>query len=279
MVQKTSAPRLSVSTFSLHRTISVTYRDAPGHIGERTRHEPFGPGQISLLELPARLAGEGIRTLEISHPHLPSREPGYLSELHAALKEAGVFLLSVLVEEGDITHPDHAARDLEWIGGWIETAGLLGAERARVIAGKAKPTAATLEQSRRGLKTLVERGAANGVRVTTENWFDLLSTPPVVLELLDSLEGEVGFNLDFGNWGGPTKYEDLAAIFPKAESCHAKCAFTAPGAPDAADYSRCLDLARAAHFDGPYTLIYDGPGDDEWAGLRQEFEIVAPYLN
>src|SRR5579862_3166574 len=114
-------PSLSVSTFSLHRTISVTYGDAPGHGDARTRSEPYGPGEITLLDLPARIAAVGIHTLEISHPHLPSREAGYLSELRAALKEAGVRLLSVLVENGDITHPDHGERDVKWIAGWIET--------------------------------------------------------------------------------------------------------------------------------------------------------------
>lgn len=278
MLHKSSAPHISVSTFSLHRTLSVTYRDAPGHTGERTRQEPHGPGKIALLELPARLATEGIHALEISHPHLPSQEAGYLGELRAALKESGIFLLSLLVEDGDISHPAHRDRDLAWIGDWIETAGLLGAERARVIAGKAKPSPEALAQSRQGLLTLAERGAAHDVRVTTENWFDLLSTPTIVLEMLDWLEGSVGFNLDFGNWGGPTKYDDLAAIYPKAETCHAKCAFTALGEPDAEDYRHCLDLARAAEFKGPFTLIYDGPGSDEWAGLRQERDLVIPYL-
>lgn len=29
---------------------------------------------------------------------------------------------------------------------------------------------------------------------------------------------------------------------------------------------------------GPYTLIYDGPNADEWAGLEAERAIVASYL-
>ncbi len=275
----THTPSLSVSTFSLHRTLSVTYGDAPGHGAERPRSEPFGPGEITLMELPARIAAMGIHKLEISHPHLPSREAGYLNELRAALAEADVQLLSVLVENGDLTHPEHAERDLHWMAGWVETAGLLGAERARVIAGKAAPTAETLARSQRGLQQLVSVGKDHNVRVTTENWFDLLSTPATVLDLMSRLEGQVGFNLDFGNWGGPTKYDDLAAIFPLAESCHAKCRFTAPYVPDEYDFNRCLDLSRAAHFTGPYTLIYDGPGEDEWRGLTLEREMVAPYLH
>jgi sugar phosphate isomerase/epimerase len=135
-----------------------------------------------------------------------------------------------------------------------------------------------MAQSVRALRQLAEQGRSRGVRVTTENWFALLSRPERVHELLDRLEGAVGLNADFGNWGGPTKYQDLAAIFPRAESCHAKAHFPAPGVIDRDDYVACLNLARDDGFSGPYTLVYDGPGDDEWQGLAMEAEIVRPYL-
>ena len=70
----------------------------------------------------------------------------------------------------------------------------------------------------------------------------------------------------------------LAAIMPAAESCHAKASFDSRGEMDEADYRRCLELTRAAGFSGPYTLIYDGPDDDEWRGLAREQEVVADYL-
>lgn len=270
--------RVSVSTYSLSRNLGATYHDSPASGGTRTRRESHGAGTFSLLELPARIAAAGIHTLEISHPHLPSRETAYLSDLRSALEAAGVHLLSVLVEDGDITHPDQAARDLAWIGGWIETAAELGAERARVIAGKASYTPETLKRSQCGMEELAQRGQDNGVRVTTENWFDLLCCPDAVHALLDTLEGRVGFNLDFGNWEGPSKYDDLASIYPYAESCHAKCDFVAPYEPNAKDFCHCLDLARAADFTGPYTLIYNASGEDEWRGLQVEHNLVLPYL-
>lgn len=273
-----TAPRLSVSTWSLHRALGVTYPDAPGAPGDHTPVATYGPGSVSLLEVPERIAAMGITHLELCHFHLPGHDKGYLHELRAALDAAGVTLFSLLIDEGDITNPANATRDLEWVGNWIDTAGVLGAQCARVIAGKAQPDAAALELSRQGFEQLVARAKPQGVRVMTENWFDLLSRPEHVLWLLDELEGEVGLCLDFGNWGGPTKYDDLEAIAPRAESCHTKAHFSAPGAIDAADYTRCLDITCAAGFSGVHTLIYDGPGADEWAGLTTEQEFVAPYL-
>ena len=88
------------------------------------------------MELPARLAAFGITTLEICHFHLPDLDTGYLSELRSALQAANIELFSLLIDEGDLTHPDHAERDLAWIGRWLEIAEHLGARRARVIAGK-----------------------------------------------------------------------------------------------------------------------------------------------
>ncbi len=271
-------PRLSVSTWSLHRTLGWTYPDSPGSAANRQPTATYGQGSVSLMDLPAQVAQKGIQTLELCHFQLPSREAGYLEELRGTLDAAGVELFSLLIDDGDITHPDHSRRDLDWIRGWIETAGSLGAKRARVIAGKQPYSRENLALSAAGLRELAACGQENGVRVTTENWFALLARPEPVLELLDRLEGTVGLNADFGNWEGPTKYADLAAIFPRAESCHAKCAFSAPQSPDETDYRRCLELAQQADFSGPYTLIYDGPDDNEWAGLALEADLVRPFL-
>lgn len=279
MAQHTAAPgpRLSVSSWSLHRSLGRPAFYGPQD-GTDIPLETHGRGAIGLLELPEHIAQFGIRTLEICHFHLPSRAPAYLAELRDALQLAGVQLFSLLIDAGDLTDPQHAQRDLEWIRGWIPAAAALGAERARVIAGKAVPSAAALAQSAEHLRALASEAAESGVRLMTENWFQLLSRPDDVNALLDRLDGQVGLCLDFGNWGGAAKYEQLAAIAPRAESCHAKAHFSAADALDREDYTRCLDIARAAGFAGPYTLIYDGPGDDELAGLALERELVQRYL-
>jgi hypothetical protein len=270
-------PRLSTSTWSLHRAIGTIYPDAPGE-----RHgaaiQKYGPGSVSLLDIPARLAEMGIHTMEICHFHLPAQDTRFLKNLRSALDVAGVELFSVLIDDGDMTHPEHGERDLAWIGEWVDIAGQLGAKRARIIAGKSQPSEAALERSRKGFSTLIKRASQYNLRLMTENWFDLLSTPATVHSLLGSLDKQVGLCVDFGNWRGATKYDDLAAIFHLGESCHAKCSFAAPQLPDEADYRRCLDLSRAAAFNGPYTLIYDGPDDGEWRGLTLEREMVRPYL-
>lgn len=268
--------RLSTSSWSLHRALGPVYWDKPENT-DRSPQTPYGPGNLSLLEVPAKLAEMGIHTMEICHFHLPTLDAAYLDELRAALDEVGVQLFSLLIDDGDITHPEYSFRDIRWVVSWLEIAGQLGAERARVIAGKTTGNGA-LGRSKVGLDQLEGIADANNVRLMTENWFDLLATPADVSEVLDSLDGRVGLCFDFGNWRGPTKYDNLAQIAKYAESCHAKCSFEAPLKPDRADYERCLQITKDAGFDGPYTLIYDGPDDDEWAGIVAEMEIVTPYL-
>lgn len=275
--ETSQAPRLSVSTWSLHRQLGRPDFYGPEE-GKQIPVATHDRGELSLLDLPARVAEFGINTLEICHFHIPNLDTGYLNELRGALKAADIELFSLLIDHGDITHPEYADRDLAWIGEWVEIAGRLGATCARAIAGKADPSAESLEMSRDGLQRLGERAEANGVRLMTENWFSVLSTPENVLTLLDSLDGEVGFCLDFGNWTGETKYADLEAIASQADSCHTKAHFPAPGEMDKDDYVRCLDLTQDAGFSGPHTLIYDGPGDDEWEGLSIEREVVQSYL-
>ena len=273
-----AAPRLSVSTWSLHRQLGKPGFTGPAH-GMQIPVETHNKGPTSLLELPARVAEFDIHTLEICHFHLPSVEKTYLTELRAALADADVELFSLLIDDGDITHSTDAARDIAWIEKWIDIAGELGAKCARVIGGKADPSAETVAQSRDVLAQLTERADSAGIRVMSENWFSIFSTPENVNTILSGLDGKVGLCLDFGNWRGDTKYEDLAAIASWAESCHTKAHFAAPREMDKEDYVQCLDLAQEAGFAGPHTLIYDGPGDDEWEGLALEREVVNPYLN
>jgi sugar phosphate isomerase/epimerase len=268
--------RLAVSTWALHRALGVSHPDSPatGPRPEECHAEPA----LSLLELPQRLATEGYSAMELCHFHLPSRDPGYFEEFRASLASSGVTLLSLLIDDGDPADPTHGERDTEWIAGWVRLAGALGAQRARVIAGKAPHTPEGMDRSAAALARLAQVGEETGVRVTTENWYGLLSEPETVLELLDRLEGRVGLCADFGNWEGPSKYDALAGILPRAETVHAKANFVSRGLIDTVDYGVCLSVAETAGFKGPYVLVSGGAGEDVWDALRLQGKAIEAYL-
>src|SRR6185436_2722942 len=163
------APVIAVSSWSVHRALGVFHPNAPGNDVFGDAEEKWGSPQILLLDLPAAIAERGIHHLQICHFHLASRDAAYLREVRAAIADAGVTLSTLLIDDGDLTHPVERKRDRDWIASWIDAAAELGAGAARVIAGKQLPTPPTLVASVEGLRTLARHGKEQGVRVTTEN--------------------------------------------------------------------------------------------------------------
>ncbi len=229
--------------------------------------------RISLEALPAELAARGFGRVEICHFHLASQEPAYLRATGKLFREHGVVIQTMLIDDGDITNPSTRDKDLAWIVSWIESSAQLGAENARVIAGKAAPTEAALKSSVDGLKLFASLGVKHNVRVVTENWFETLSTPQAVHHVLDAVGPTLGFLADTGNWHGPTKYADLQSIFARAELCHAKTSFAAGMKLDETDNAKWLASAKNAKYKGPFTLIFADEGD-EWQGLAIERKFI-----
>jgi sugar phosphate isomerase/epimerase len=214
--------------------------------------------------------------MQLCHFHLPSRDAAYLSELRAAIEDAGVTLLALLIDDGDITHPEHGQRDAEWIAGWLDVAQALGAKRARIIAGRQPFDAETMQVAVSRIDALAD--VAGPVRLETENWFELMSSPEAVHAVLDALEGRLGLCADFGNWPRPMKYEGLRRIFPRAETCHAKLEFLDPERLDQEDAALCLQIATSSGFAGPYVLVNGGPGASEWDALEIQREAILGAL-
>ncbi len=273
MNSSASSPRLAISSWSLNRTLGAPHFDAARNYVGR---EPQG-NALPLLEMPQALADFGINRMELCHFHLPQSDSKYLQQLREATESANVELWALLIDDGDITHPEEGEKWMQWTRDWIDIASELGARNVRIIAGKQAPTPGTLQLSRDRLQVLADYAQSKNVGVLTENWFALLDEPRAVLWLLDELKGEVGLKFDFGNWKGERKYDDLPQIAPRAVSCHAKCSFDGT-TPDSEDYRRCLQMLKDAGYRGPYTLIYDSENADEWAQLAIEREIVSEFL-
>ncbi|NGP17410.1 sugar phosphate isomerase/epimerase family protein [Devosia aurantiaca] len=265
--------RIAVSTWSLHRLLGTTYPHDVSTDAVSDGEDTYGEGDESLLGLLSVLANHGYHRLEIVSFHLRSRDPVYLAELRNQLDTAKVTLQTLLIDAGDMADPVNGPRDTRWIAGWLDVAHQLGAENARIIAGNQPYSPEALARSVAGFRELVAVNAGSSLRLVTENWFDLLSTPAAVHELLDRLEGQVGLLADFGNWKGADKYAGLASIFPRAELCHAKADFTA-GALDEADYGQCVGIAEDAGYRGPYTLIFDADHPSEWHSLAEERDFI-----
>lgn len=275
---KALSPDLAVSTWSIHRALGISYPNTPADEGNGQLEETWGPRTTTLMAVPEQLAKLGINRIEVCSFHLPVDHQGFHAEFRAALADAGVTFQTLLIDDGDIADPVNAQRDIDWIGRWIDVAATLGAEKARVIGGKQPPSPEVLDRTIAGLRVLARRGADRGVRVITENWHATMAGPDEVNTVMDALDGTVGLLADFGNWSGPSKYDDLAAILPRSENTHAKCSFSPSLAMDDDDFGRCLAEVRKASYDGPHTLIYESTNDDEWRAIQLERDFVIDQL-
>lgn len=228
-------------------------------------------GGVDVLALPAELARRGFGAVQLSHFFLPSTAPSFLGELRAAFTESGVELECFLVDDGDLTDPEHHAFYREWISSYVAVGALLGAGRVRVVAGMQPPTPETLALSARHLRELAHRHPE--VRVLTENWNALLVDDAAVHQVLDQAEGDVGFLVDLGNWTGPDKQRMLDSVAPRAESCQAKVQTSATGDIDREDFEQSLRTLLRHGYTGPLALVHRGPGD-QWAKLDEAYGIA-----
>lgn len=267
-------PTKAVHTWSLFRTMGRYV--APGSAPSGGLTENPAEDGLDLLELPAQLAAHGFTSAQLCHFYLPRTDPAYLAELQDAFASAQVDLECFLVDDGDVTHPEHGAQQQRWLSGWLEIAEQLGACRARVPAGDQPPTPETLALSAQRLRALAADHP--GLRVLTENWKALLVGAETTRALLERLEGEVGLLIDTGNWDGPDKYAQIAAVAGGAECSQVKVRESSPGVLDAEDISRSLAALAQAGYSGRLSLVYAGSDDDEWGRLEELHGIVRTAL-
>ncbi len=260
----------SVSTWSLHRTLGNYVHPESAANGGPFMALPEIDGGMTLLELIPEVAHRGYASIQICHFHLESRESDYLTTLKQTLEENNLPLDMLLIDDGDLT-ADDIENQMAWISEWLTVAETLGATRARVNAGHGTPTTELLQTVGQRLAALAAQHP--NVRVVTENFLSMTPDADAVATILDAAGDSVGLLIDLGNWRAPEKYDELASIASLAEDCHAKCSFAAAG-PDDEDFVRSLTILRDAGFSGPISLIYDGPDNDEFAHLDEEWVIV-----
>lgn len=274
---------LSVSTWALHRHLGPLRwtRWDPGERRPVCEVEDR-PRTLDLAELPERLRALGMQACELGHfhlPPLPEITPAYADEVRSAFERAGITLWSLLVDYGDLSSADPVRREADraYLAGWVAVAPALGARHVRLIAGEGSPDdPAAVERAAEALGDLADFAGRLGVRVLTENFRRLCSTAEVCTHLCARLQGRVGLTADFGNFPRARRHAELAAILPYARSIHAKPDLDPAGRPDADAFLELVDLAVRAGFDGAYTVVYEGPGD-QWAGVVAVAELLRAH--
>lgn len=271
----------SLTTWSLHRSLGPlrwTRWDTENQT-QVTRSDAQ-PELMKLVNLPATAASKGFRALDVCHFHIPDTSDTYLNTLREAFAQSNIKFYTLLLDYGDVSSADETRRqsDIAFIQKWIDIAAVVGAERLRVVAGESEADdTAALERAAAALRTLIAYGRDKGVQIITENFRSLTSTIDNCLYLRQACDGHLSFIADFGNFKSASKYDDLSKLIPHADNIHGKAHYDEMGLPDAPEFEQCLKVATMANYNGPITLVYDGPGD-EWEGIDRVRKLVEPYL-
>lgn len=250
---------VALSSWAVHKAIGFDVEDGPDKGPQPYRK--VGPDPIDIRDLPAIAAAHGFRRLELCHFHLDRRDPSVVKDLRTTLAAEGVVLQTLLIDNGDLAHPDPATADKHeaWIASWLETGEALGAERARVVGGRTRREGDIRDAAPR-LKRLA---AGTSVRITTENWLATLDSPSQIFGLLDLCGDAIGLNVDLGNWSGPENLRWIEEIAGRAETCHAKCEVV-DGENDLEGFSQAIDAAVRGGYKGPLTLVNGASSNREW---------------
>jgi sugar phosphate isomerase/epimerase len=267
-------PKIAISSWSLHGLLGQVWYE-PDADGKMVNKSAPQSDALSLVDLPAYVANDGIYLLEICHFHFPSIEEGYLNQLRAALDKAGVELMYILIDTGNLSNPDteQRATDIDLNKRWQEVAAKLGAKGVRIDCGLEPPTPEAIQHSAEALRELADYGAELGLVTVTENWRKTSLQANHLLDIMRQAERDLHLCVDFGNAAQTDdKSGTLAKLLPHGTSIHCKAEYI-NGSIDTDDLQHCLSLAKDAGFDGHITLIYGDTRDERSHLLDLKAEI------
>lgn len=267
--------RISLAQWSLHRTL-----EGPGRPDGLTNLEfpaftkrTFGIEAIEYVNRFFRTVDAGGEVTDRAHDF------GYLRELDAECKDAGVRSLLIMVDgEGSLADPDDARRRdaVENHFKWIAASAFLGGHAIRVnAAGKGEP-AAQAERAADSLKRIARVSRDYGVSVIVENHGGLSSDGAWLKGVMEACDDEfVGTLPDFGNFGSYDRYQGVRDLMPFAKAVSAKShEFDDAGSEVHTDYSKVMKIVQDAGYRGWVGVEYEGRDGDEVKGIEATRDLL-----
>ncbi len=282
----TLAPMFSISLaqWSLYRTIFA--------------------GKLHPLEFP-RFASEtfGINAVEYVNrcfkDHYADDDLSYIPELKQRCDDVNVQSLVMMIDrQGDLADPDASNRTaaVENHYKWVEGARQLGCHSIRVNAGGPSVAGASwlsdseamntalrdaMPHAVDGLRLLAEFAEQFAMNILVENHGGYSSHAAWLAEVIRRVDHPCCGTLpDFGNFcmdwtrrDEPAvwydRYDGVAELMPYAKAVSAKSnAFNDDGSETTIDYARMLHIVRDAGYRGHIGIEYEGPVEEESAGIR-----------
>lgn len=254
--------KISLAEWSLHRAL--------GRGGEAS---------MDNLDFP-RVAKElGVDAIEYVNAFFKDKagDYGYLRELEARCKDAGVRSLLIMVDgEGSLADEDDARRRqaIENHFRWLSAAAFLGCHCIRVNAHGGDTAERRAERAADSLRRLAAMGEHFGVAVVVENHGGLSSDGGWLAGVMRRANHpQVGTLPDFGNFhldDGKEydRYKGVTELMPFAKAVSAKShEFDDAGNEVHTDYLRMLRVVKEAGYRGYVGIEYEGGKHAERDGI------------
>ena len=245
-------------------------------LAEWSLHRTIFSGKMTNLDFP-RVAKQdfGIDAIEYVNQFFKDKanDKSYLKDLKDRCKSEGVKSVLIMCDgEGATGDPDQAARmkAVENHYKWVDAARFLGCHSIRVNAySKGTPE----EQARLcadGLAKLGEYASKQNINVIVENHGGLSSRGDWLTGVMQKVNMKnVGTLPDFGNFYEYDRYKGVEEMMPFAKGVSAKTHDFGPYGDELfVDYTRLLDIVKAAGYRGRIGIEFEGDRVSEADGIR-----------
>ena len=248
----------------------------------------FRAKELVLLDYPATTVEEfGLSVIELNAPFFASTDADYLAELRSRIDAAGARVANIAVDgQGDLSAADETERKQAVANHarWFDVARAVGSPNIRAFTGgphEGELTDAVMQACIRSFGELAALGREKHVRIVVENHGGVVARDPDnLVRLMQSDDtGYLGMCPDFGNFPAEVRYEGLEKTASWARVVHAKFhEFDDAGEDTRLDAKRCLDIVRAAGFDGDALIEFEGRTLDDHTGVMKSIALVRKYL-
>jgi sugar phosphate isomerase/epimerase len=245
-------------------------------LAEWSLHRTIFSGKMTNLDFP-RVAKQdfGIDAIEYVNQFFKDKanDKSYLRDLNDRCKSEGVRSVLIMCDgEGATGDPDQAARmkAVENHYKWVDAARFLGCHSIRVNAySKGTPE----EQARLcadGLAKLGEYASKQNINVIVENHGGLSSRGDWLTGVMQKVNMKnVGTLPDFGNFYEYDRYKGVEEMMPFAKGVSAKTHDFGPYGDELfVDYTRLLEIVKAAGYRGRIGIEFEGDRVSEADGIR-----------
>ena len=245
-------------------------------LAEWSLHRTIFSGKMTNLDFP-RVAKQdfGIDAIEYVNQFFKDKanDKSYLKDLKDRCKSEGVKSVLIMCDgEGATGDPDQAARmkAVENHYKWVDAARFLGCNSIRVNAySKGTPE----EQARLcadGLAKLGEYATKQNINVIVENHGGLSSRGDWLTGVMQKVNMKnVGTLPDFGNFYEYDRYKGVEEMMPFAKGVSAKTHDFGPYGDELfVDYTRLLEIVKAAGYRGRIGIEFEGDRVSEADGIR-----------